>query len=283
MELTNLHTHTVYCDGKCKTEEMIQAAIKCNFQSVGISSHGPVPFVTDWNMLDDNVEKYIEEVTFLKEKYRGIIDVFLGMELDYLPGTGFCSLSQSLINRLDYYIGSVHYLEKLNNGAMWTVDYSMEELLKGINESFHGNIRLAVETYYDLISEMASKYQPPVIGHIDLIKKNNRNSVLFNEDEDWYRNATEKCLDIIKAAGSVIEINTGGMARGYTVEQYPSAFILKLIMEKNIPVTINSDAHTKEAIDCKFGEMYELIKSLGFENVSCLTECGWTARNLNLL
>ncbi len=283
MRLTNLHTHTVYCDGKCKTEEMIQAAVKCNFQSVGISSHGPVPFVTDWNMQADNVEKYVEEVTSLKEKYRGVIDVFFGMELDYIPGTGFDSFSQSLISRLDYYIGSVHYLGKFTDGSMWTVDYSTEELVKGINENFQGNTRSAVETYYGLISEMASRYHPPVIGHIDLIKKNNKNNLLFNEDESWYRDAAEKCLDTIKAAGSVVEINTGGMARGYTSEQYPSSFIVELSMEKNIPVTINSDAHTAEAIDCKLSEMYELIRSMGFERVSCLTGCGWATRNLNLL
>lgn len=280
MNLTNLHTHTAYCDGRCTTEEMIQAAIRCDFQSIGISTHGPVPFSTDWNIQNCNIEKYIEEVTVLKEKYKDEIDVFLGMELDYITGIGFDWFAQSMIERLDYYIGSVHFLGNLNNGKMWTVDYSIEELLLGIKESFHGDLRLAVEAYYSLMSEMAERYQPPIIGHIDLIKKLNKNNLLFDENESWYKKAVEKCLDIIKGTKSIIEINTGGISRNYTLEQYPSTFILRMIKEKGIPVIINSDAHTAEGINCKFDEMYNLVKALGFDKLSILTKDGWSAQKI---
>lgn len=279
MQLTNLHTHTIYCDGKCKAEEMIKSAIKSNFKSIGISTHGPVPFVTDWNIQIENIEKYIGEVNELKEKYKDEIDVFLGMELDYLPGVGFEEFSRSLIKRLDYYIGSVHYLGKLKSGEMWTVDYNIEYLLLGIKESFQGNIRLAVESYYNHVSEMAEKYEPPVIGHIDLIKKLN-NNLLFDERETWYKAAVEKCLEVIKNTSSAIEINTGGMARGYTKEQYPSTFILKMIKENNIPIIINSDAHTAEGISYKLDEMNELVKSLGFMTTNYLTKNGWSTQEI---
>jgi len=275
MHLTNLHTHTVYCDGQFSTEDMILAAIQKKFKSIGISSHGPTPFISDWNIQMDKIEKYIDEVTFLKDKYKDTIEVFLGMELDYIPGIGFDEVSKSLIKRLDYYIGSIHYLGTFKNGVMWTVDYNIEELLQGINESFNGNARLAVETYYNLISEMAVKYQPPIIGHLDLFKKNNKSNVLFDENEDWYVKTVEKCLDAIKNTSSSIEINTGGIARGFTLEQYPSTFILKMIKDRNIPIMINSDAHTSNCIDCKFNEMYKLIHELGFDSLTYLTKAGW--------
>ncbi len=280
MHLTNLHTHTNYCDGKCNTEEMILSAINKNFYTIGISTHGPVTYGTDWNINVCNLEKYIEEVLFLKGKYKNKIDVFLGMELDYLPGTGFNELEISLIKKLDYYIGSVHYLGSFDNGTMWTVDYTIEELFRGINESFNGNIKLAVEAYYKSIADMAEKFQPPIIGHLDLIKKNNKNNILFDESEEWYISSVEKCLDIIKNTKSIIEINTGGMARGYTKEQYPSSFILKMIKEKNIPVIINSDAHTAETINYKLNEMRDLVKSMGFKNLSCLSKSGWTVEEI---
>lgn len=280
MHLTNLHTHTNYCDGKFCAEDMILAAIKCNFQSIGISTHGPTPFVSDWNIQFEKVEKYIEEVNFLKEKYKDIIEVFTGMELDYIPEIGFDEISLSLIKKLDYYIGSIHYLGCFKNGIMWTVDYNIEELLQGINDSFNGDARLAVETYYKLISEMAVKYQPPIIGHFDLFKKNNKNNVIFDENDRWYIKAVEKSLDVIKNTSSSIEINTGGIARGYTTEQYPSTFILKMIKDRNIPVIINSDAHTTEGIDCKFTEMYKLVENLGFDNLAYLTSDGWKKQKM---
>ncbi len=280
MQLTNLHTHTNYCDGICDTEDMILSAINSDFQSIGISTHGPVPFKTDWNIQTYDLDNYIEEVLYLKGKYKDKIDVFLGMEIDYLPVIGFSESTLSLIKALDYYIGSVHYLGSLKNGTMWTVDYNINELISGITENFNGNIKYAVEAYYNSISEMAKKYQPPIIGHLDLIKKNNKNNVLFNENEDWYMLSVEKCLETIKRTKSIIEINTGGMARGYTDEQYPSTFILKMIKEKDIPILINSDAHTAEGINYKLSVMYELISKIGFEKVSCLTKNGWTIKQI---
>lgn len=280
MHLTNLHTHTVYCDGKNTTEEMIQSAINNNFYSIGISTHGPVNFITDWNIQKYKVKKYIAEVLFLKEKYKDKIDVLLGMELDYIPEVGFDEFTQELIKRLDYYIGSVHFLGVLCDKTMWTVDYKLEELVKGVNENFNGDVKYAVETYYSLISEVAEKFQPPIIGHLDLIKKFNNKNILFDEGEDWYISIVDKCLNTIKKSKSVIEINTGGISRGYSEEQYPSTFILKKIKEKNIPITINSDAHTVEGINCKFVEMYELVKSLGFEDISCMKKNGWTKNQI---
>lgn len=281
MYITNLHTHSFYCDGNNSPEEMVLEAIKNNFNSLGISSHGPVNEETYWNIKYDKIEEYIEVVNSLKEKYKDKIEIFLGMELDYIPGIGFTKECLSLIERLDYYIGSVHYLGTFNNGVMWTVDYNIDELLRGIDESFEGNIRKAVETYYETIAEMSERFEPPIIGHIDLINKNNKNNILFDERENWYTEAVKKCLDVIKNTRSAIEINTGGIARNYTEEQYPSTFILKMIKERNIPVTINSDAHSTDGIACKFNDMYKLTKDLGFNHLIYLTKDGWKKQNIN--
>lgn len=280
MHLTNLHTHTKYCDGKNSAEDMIIAAINSNMQSIGISTHGPADFASDWNIQKKDVEKYIEEINYLKQKYEGTIDVLLGMEFEYMPDTEFGSMCTDLMKRLDYYIGSVHYLSALKNGSMWTVDCNIDELLTGINESFGGNKKHAVEKYYDLISEMAVKYEPPIIGHLDLFKKNNKNNILFDEKADWYVKTVEKCLDVIKNTTSIIEINTGGISRGYIYEQYPSTFILGMIRDKNIPIIINSDAHTTDGITCKFDDMYTLINQLKFESISYLTKTGWKKQAL---
>jgi histidinol-phosphatase (PHP family) len=282
MHLTNLHTHTKYCDGQFSAEDMIISAINSNMQSIGISTHGPTTFISDWNIKKNEVEEYINEILMLKKKYKGTIEVYLGMELDYIPGIGFDKYTLELINRLDYYIGSVHYLGKFHNGVMWTVDYNLEELLNGIDESFKGDVRLAVETYYSYIGRMALEYEPPIIGHLDLFKKNNNNNILFDENEKWYVDVVEKCLSMIAETSCIVEINTGGIARGYTNEQYPSTFILKKIKEKNIPIIINSDAHSTDGITCKFEDMYELVNNLGFERMGYLTKEGWNEQLIKI-
>lgn len=282
MHITNLHTHTNYCDGNNTAEQMIIAAINSNMQSIGISTHGPTPFVSDWNLQNDQIDAYIKEILSLKKKYEYTINVFLGMELDYIGDLGFSYLPEGLIDRLDYYIGSVHYLGTFNDGIKWTVDYDLDELLRGIDESFKGNRKIAVEKYYEFISEMAVKYEPPVIGHLDLFKKNNKNNVIFDENEDWYIKTVERCLDVIKNTSSVIEINTGGIARKFTDEQYPSTFILKMIKEKDIPIMINSDAHSIDCICCCFDEMYKLVYDLGFKKLSYLSKDGWKTQSFTM-
>lgn len=281
MHLTNLHTHSFYCDGKNSPEEMVLAAIGNNFNSLGFSTHGPVDEENDWNIKHEKIEEYIEVVSSLKEKYKDKIEIFLGMEMDYIPGIGFTELCLSLMERLDYYIGSVHYLSTFKNGVMWTVDYKIDELIRGIDESFQGNKRKAVEAYYEAVSEMAERFQPPIIGHLDLFNKNNKNNILFDEREDWYGEAVGKCLDVIKNTSSVVEINTGGISRGYTREQYPSNLILKMIRERNIPIIVNSDAHSTEAIAYKFDDMYKLAASMGFEHLVYLTKNGWEKQKIN--
>lgn len=280
MFISNLHTHTNYCDGKNTAEEIIQTAIVNHIHSIGISTHGPTSFLTDWNIKIDNIEKYLDEVNYLKAKYKNDINIFLGMEIDYIPNIGFDSCVSDIINRLDYFIGSVHYLGAFNNGSLWTVDYELKEFIRGIEESFKGSVRLAAESYFELVSEMAIKYEPPIIGHLDLFKVNNLKGRLFNENEDWYISAVDKCLNEIKKTKSVVEINTGGMAKGYTNEQYPSTSILRLIKDKDIPVMINTDAHTIDNILYKYKEMYNLLYSLGFNSISYLTNEGWMKHTL---
>ena len=63
----------------------------------------------------------------------------------------------------------------------------------------------------------------------------------------------------------------------YAVDPLP--FDLK---EKNIPVIINSDAHSTDGINCKFEEVYKLIYNLGFEKTYYLSENGWKNQIIKL-
>lgn len=275
MHYSTIHSHTNYCDGYNTAEEMILAAIAKGMKTIGISTHGPLPFEAKYAIDNDKVEAYIDEIKALKEKYKDKIDVLLGMELDYFTDTEFDHIDKSLFDKLDYFVGSVHYLARFNDGKPWAVDGPYEYVLKGIEASYSGDIKRAVTDYYYNLSKMVKKYKPTLVGHMDLIKKNNHNNVLFNENESWYKEAVCKFLDVAKEIGTVIEINTGGIARKFMDEQYPSTWILEEIKLKKIPITINSDAHSAENIACMFDEMYDLCKKLSLDNLVYLSKDGW--------
>ncbi len=275
MHYASLHNHTTYCDGSNSAEEMVIAAIEKNLKTVGISTHGPLPFRAKYAIDKEKIEDYIREVNLLKEKYKEKIQVLLGMEFDYFFDEEFSHVDPDLFDRLDYWIGSVHYLGRYESGEPWAVDASLEAVVDGIEKSYDKNVQKAFEDYYKFVGEMVIKYRPNIVGHLDLIKKNNKNNVLFDENEDWYRKAVFGCLEKIKSAGSVLEINTGARARGHEIEQYPSKWILEQCNKLDIPITLNADAHKSIHIAYMFDEMHELIKSLQINNFVYLTSIGW--------
>ena len=263
----NLHTHSTYCDGSKEVEEMILGAIKYKYNIIGISSHGPLPFANDWTIKKEKLNNYIKEVQDLKSKYKGKIKVLLGLELDYIVDYKMEYIDKRIFNRLDYWIGSVHFLGKNKGNEYWTVDYNSEELKQGIKESFDGDVQKAVSKYYNYVEDMIENYNPPILGHLDLIKKNNKAGVLFNERDRWYRERVLSVLNKIKLSKTVVELNTGGKYRGYSDSYYPSNWILKEIKARNIPLTISRDAHDIESLDYEYEESIELLKSVGFKKI----------------
>ena len=79
----NLHTHTAYCDGKNKPEEMIRKALELDFTLLGFSGHGFAPHDDDVCISPEGEEAYRKEILELREKYRDRLDIRLGLERDF--------------------------------------------------------------------------------------------------------------------------------------------------------------------------------------------------------
>ena len=80
--LTNYHSHCLYCDGRANMEDFIRFAISEGFSSYGISSHAPLSFSTAWTMEWDRMDDYLSEFARLKEKYADKIELAIGLEID---------------------------------------------------------------------------------------------------------------------------------------------------------------------------------------------------------
>jgi len=107
-----------------------------------------------------------------------------------------------------------------------------------------------------------------------LIKKNNVDN-LFSESDKWYRDKVEEVLTVIREHNVIVEINTGGISRGYIKDLYPSEWILKLIREMDIPVILSSDAHRPDLVDAYYAEAVKILKSIGFTHQRVLLDSRW--------
>ncbi len=276
----NFHTHTRHCDGNGEPYEFVEAALRKGMPRLGFSGHNVVPFPADWTMPAENLESYLREVREVKARYSGRIEVFLGMEADYLPGVTSSAHPRIRDLGLEFVIGSVHFIEPLDGEYSWTVDGTAEELDAGLRGCFGGDARALVELYYRRIGEMAMSTKPDIIGHFDAVKKNNRSAGYFGEEEAWYRTAVVGALEAVASSGSVLEINTGGVVRNTSGALYPSEWILREALRLGIPVMVNADAHRPEQIDGYFAEAVRLLRDVGFRAQRQLTSRGWVDQEL---
>ena len=83
--LQNLHTHSTFCDGADSPEEIIETAIDKGFSGVGFSSHSYMHFSTGKSMPVNRETEYKKEISVLKEKYKGKIDIRIALECESFP------------------------------------------------------------------------------------------------------------------------------------------------------------------------------------------------------
>lgn len=269
--ISNYHTHCALCDGKMMPEDYVLSAIKKGFASIGFTSHAPVLFKTSWTMKPENLPIYIRIVNNLKEEYKNDIQIYTGLETDFYPG---CKDYRNY-PKIDYTIGAIHFIYDEKNKKFMALDGSVDEFIETLDITFNGDIRSLVETYYNLLGEMVVTHTPNILAHLDVIKKNNMNNRFFNESDLWYRKKIEELLYIIKENKVIVEVNTGGISRGYTTDVYPSSWILKLMKQLDIPLVLNSDAHHPDWIDTYYNNALDIIKNAGYTHERILYNGQW--------
>ncbi|MGI6622876.1 MAG: histidinol-phosphatase [Clostridiaceae bacterium] len=273
---STFHSHSRFDDGCDELEAYLISAIAKGFKVFGFSAHAPVIFESDWNMKLGFFDEYIQTTELLKEKYSGIIEIYTGLETDYYPGC----IDWRVKNGVDYTIGAIHFIKNDATGVYMPLDGNREEFEETLKNGFDNDICSLVKAYYGQIREMLMKMPPNIIAHLDVIKKNNINGRYFDEEDDYYREEVLKTLEIISLSNTIVEVNTGGIARGYMLEPYPSKWILEACLDMDIPVMVNSDSHHPDNIDFYYEEIHKLLKKIGYKYQRILSGNKW--RNVKL-
>ena len=277
----NYHSHSHYCDGTDEPANYIEEAIKKRLPAYGFSSHAPVNFPTDWCISDENFESYLSDVRKLKELHADKIEVYLGLEIDFIPGISGRLKHIFKATPLDYFIGSVHFVDAFVDGTPWNIDTSFELFQKGLKSIFKNNFRKAATRFYEITRQMIAEDQPDIIGHIDKIKMFNNNGRYFNESERWYAEQLELTISTLKKQNTIVEINTRGFYRYGQNDLYPGEQIIKKLTKANIPLMINSDAHKPDEIIMGMPYAARKIMDLGVSEIYALQNGKWNAFSFN--
>lgn len=262
---SNYHIHSLYCDGHDSLDAMAAAARAAGLKSIGFSSHFTMDYPDDTGIDAAAIPAYLEHVARLKADYAGEMKIYSAFEMDYYMNTGaFSALARRVRPKLDYVIGSIHTMGYRPDGVMAIIDAGPEEFVRGVRE-IYGSGESFVQAYFKALADMARRERPEIIGHLDLIKKNNAG--VYDENAPYYRCALTDALDTIAATPCIVEVNTGGLYRYGARCLYPSEWALAEIQKRGIPVTVNADTHFKDGIAWAYPEMEALLRETGFKTV----------------
>ena len=264
--LSNAHTHTTYCDGVADAARMVERAKALGFTSLGFSGHAAQGFDPAFCMTPDAQSQYFAEIRALNTQ-PDTPRLWAGLEVDSLA---LPELKRADYEVADYVIGSTHYLELNFHGAPVGVDGDSELLKAYVDDAFAGDGLAMAKTYFNLHASAALTDKPDVLGHFDLVRKYSAQLRLFDESGAAYRRVAQNALERAFPCGALLELNTGGMARGYLPTPYPTTELLGAWREMGGSVTVTSDCHDPRYLDFAFDKMTELLRACGYQSVKML-------------
>jgi histidinol-phosphatase (PHP family) len=178
-----------------------------------------------------------------------------GIELDNDPQTSAAGRKwiEKSWDRLDFVLGSVHYLD--NPTQMF------DSVPAGASQFEGRNIDNLYADYFRRVRDMAATGLVDCLSHLDLIKIHGHRP---NAEIGGIVNQT---LDFIRSRKLAIELSTAGW-RKPVKELYPGDRIIELAIEKGIPFTTASDAHSHAQLGENFDRLAEKMSILGIREVS---------------
>lgn len=261
----SVHNHADFCDGRDPLEAVAAAASAQNIQYFGISCHSHTPIPSDAGaVLPRDMTAYRAAIAAVREQYAGRMEVLAGIEWD--------SWSDVTPEGFDYWIGSVHY-QRSAEGVYYAADWSEEQFVACRDEMFGGDALAVAEGYFREVGRVAER-RPTILGHIDLITKLNAGNRFFDEDAPRYRAAALEALHRTDPDKTLLEINTGGVSRGYRTAPYPALFLLQEWRKMGGNVILTADAHQKEHLLFGYEQASEIARTAGFAETAILTAAG---------
>ncbi len=263
----NHHTHSTFCDGNRPPSDFVKAAVNNNFSVIGFSSHAPLPFENNFALRNDQVDEYCSTIRSLSYEYASQIEIYLSMEIDFIPKLMDNFDFWKKRAGLDFVIGGIHLLRSLSGNELWFIDGPESNTFDdGLARLFGGNARLAVRTYFDQMNLMVESQAPDIIAHFDKIKMHNKER-FFSINDTWYLSMLYESLEVVKQYNCIVEVNTRGIYKGRCNELFPNLKVLKRIRELNIPVTLSSDAHAPEDLNREYPYAIDVIRAAGIKEL----------------
>ncbi len=242
--------HTPLCGHATgEPEAYARQALRVGLRGIIFTCHCPMPnrFWPAVRMYESEFDTYVAIVGRAADRFKGRLDVRLGLESEYFPG--FERYLEQLHRRADFHfiLGSVHWQ---------SAEYQARFRARSA-DAFH-------RTYFTHLADSAETGLYDCLSHPDLVKNYRPASWRFPR----LRDHVARCLDRIAATGVAMELNTSGLGKRYA-EMNPGPDMLAMMAEREIPVVVGSDAHRPERVGADFLRALDELETAGYTKVGC--------------
>lgn len=248
--LTDYHTHTPLClHAEGNPVDYARHAQSIGLAEIGLSDHNPMAEkYDDWRMLISDLPRYFE----LVEEARSALPTFpirLALECDYLEGGERWIEQTAGMAPWDYLIGSVHYIhdgvavDDPKHVSRWQTAADIEHMWG---------------MYWKLYAQMIRTGMFDFYAHPDLAKRFGLRPA--GDLRRYYEPVIQALID----TQGVLEVSTAGLRKDVR-EIYPAREMLEMAYAAQVPIVINSDAHTPIDVGADFAKALALVRSVGYE------------------
>ena len=197
------------------------------------------------------------EIEMLRQR-NADLNIRAGIELDNDPQTSAAGRKwiEKNWDQLDFVLGSVHYLNHPTQ--------MFDSVPAGAAQFAGQDIDKLYADYFRRVREIAASGLVDCLAHVDLIK------IHGHRPNSEIRQLVDETLELIRARNLAIELSTAGWRKPVN-ELYPSDEIIRLALEKGIPFTTASDAHSHAQLGENYDRLAEKMSILGIREV-CVYE-----------
>jgi histidinol-phosphatase (PHP family) len=198
-----------------------------------------------------------DEINRLREQNPDL-EIRSGIELDNDPihsPAGRKWIEKNWDN-LDFVLGSVHFLER--------TDQMFDSVPDGATQFEGRNIDEMYADYFRRLRELIATGLVDALAHLDLIKIHGHRPMAD------IGTLVDETLEFIRERDLAIELSTAGWRKPVN-ELYPGDSIIGLAIEKGIPFTTASDAHSHVQVGENFGKLARKMAEIGVRSV-CIFE-----------
>lgn len=238
---TDGHVHTRYCHHAVgEMEEYVLVGLEKGLRRIIFLEHfetGIRYFETTWLTLAD-FAVYFATGRELQRKYRGKIEIGLGVEVGYNPEQVDETIAFLQRYQWDQVGLSYHFID--HDGRHLNMLSRKEE---NLNEFSQIGVTSIVSDYLAGLREAVMRLPVTVLCHLDAALRHHP-EISFDAG---HRCQMSGILTELAVRGIALEINTSGFAHRREMP-YPPSWLIKEAVALGIPLVVGSDAHRPQEV-----------------------------------